>query len=356
MPTSETLIDAIARRAKVSPRTARRVLNGDEGKGLRSDAVQRAEQIRAVARSLGYRPNAAARAMREGNFGTIGLALSRGKSTSTLGKNLLAGVHDELEQRGLHLAVTRLSDGQLADDRYLPGLIRELMVDGLLMHYTHQEPPELVALIQRFRIPTMWINNQRPDDCVHPDDENGARLATEHLLELGHRDIAYWTFSNAVNNHYSVVARRAGYLRAMQAAGLPPTVVEKPLAQHEPRSLGDDFIASGRAILRAQPQVTAVVGGGHNEAMIASIAALSLGWSLPRDLSVIYVDQSIEDLGGLGLTCFTASQVALGRLAVVELMAKIAHPDQSRPPVRTPYTLFASRSCAAPRQRAARSR
>lgn len=340
-------IDAITREAGVSPRTARRVLNGDEGKGLRSDAVQRAEQIRAVAHSLGYRPNAAARAMREGSFGTVRLALSRGnQSTSTLGKNLLAGVHDELEQRGLHLPVTRISDGELADDRYLPGWIGELMVDGLLMHDTHQEPPELVALIARFRIPTIWINNQRPAACVHLDDESGARLATEHLLALGHRAIAYWSFSNADKNHSSVLARRAGYVHAMQAAGLVPMVVEQRLAQHSAEKPEDDFIASARAALSAGPQITAIIGGGHQKAMVASIAALSLGWSLSRDVSVIY----LEDVCGLGLTCFTTSQVALSRQAVIELAAKISCPKQLRAPV------FSSRSCATPRMRSSLNR
>lgn len=352
---SETTIslETVAERAGVSTRTAYRVLNGEGGLGKRRDAVERAERIRQVAHELGYRPNQAARAMREGRFATAGLVLSRGETTSSTAEGLIKGVHDGLAGHGMHLAVTRLSDDQFADERYLPGLLRELTVDGLLMYYTHDEPAELHDLIERYRIPTIWINNARPHDCVHPADHEGARQATAHLLELGHRRIAFWAFGDG-GGHYSNAAREAGYGEAMAAAGLSPLVRRRELHPQRLDRRGDDFVAVGRDWLQADPGVTAVVGGSHGQALVAAIAALSLGLRVPEDLSIIFVDQSLEDTAGLGLTRYWAAASEMGRAAVDELVAKITKPGRKRRPVTIPFRLFDGRSVAPPRKRGKR--
>lgn len=341
-------LETVAERAGVSTRTAYRVLNGEGGLGKRRDAIARAERIRAVAHELGYRPNQAARAMREGRFGTAGLVLSRGESTSSVAHGLLQGAHDGLAAHDVQLAVTRLNDDQLSDERFLPGLLRELTVDGLLMYYTHDEPQALQDLIERYRIPTIWLNNERDADCVRPDDEAGARLATEHLLALGHRRIAFWNFSPD-GTHYSIHARRRGYRQAMRAARRKVHLRERQLVTRRLDRPGDDYVAVGREWLRADRKVTAIVGSSHGVGMVAAIAALAEGRNLPRDLSVIFVDQSLDDTAGLGLTRFWASASEMGRRASDELLAKIRQPRRRRTPVSIPFALFDGRSCAAPR-------
>ena len=353
MTASTAILEEIARRAGVSQRTAYRVLNGEGGQGKRRDAVARAERIRLVAHELGYRPNQAARAMREGRFGSAGLVLSRGESTSSTAEGLIKGVHDRLADNGMHLALTRLSDDQLADERYLPGLLRELTVDGLLMYYTHDEPPELQDLLERYRIPTIWVNNARRHDCVHPDDQEGGRLATQHLIDLGHRRIAFWTFGDG-GGHYSNAARERGYREAMAAAELAPLLRRRDLQTRTQDRPGDDFVAVGREWLQADRGVTAIVGQSHGQALVATIAALSLGWSVPRDLSVIFADQSLEDTAGLGLTRYWAASSEMGRWGVDELVAKIANPRRKRPARTLPFRFFEGRSCGPPARRTRR--
>lgn len=344
--TSTALLDEIARRAGVSSRTAYRVLNGEGGKGQRCDAVARAARIHAVAHELGYRPNQAARAMRVGRFATAALLLGRGESTSTLAHGLLAGVHDQLADEGMHLTLARMTDEQLSDQRYLPGALRELMLDGLLLYYTHGEPPELEALLERFRIPTIWINNARLQDAVYPDDEAGARLATEQLLALGHRRIAWWSFS-AEEGHYSMAARRAGYRATMRAAGLEPEIRQQPLQAQQLDRPGDDHLAVARAWLTGE-RPTAVLGQSGKVGLVAAIAAFSLGLRIPEDLSVSFTDQSLDDVGGLGLSRCWCAASTMGRTAVRELVARIAAPDRPRSAVVIPYQYFAGRSCAPP--------
>ncbi|MDA3963341.1 MAG: LacI family DNA-binding transcriptional regulator [Planctomycetota bacterium] len=347
MTTTKATLDEIAQRAGVSIRTACRVLNGEGGKGARRDAVERAERIRAVAHELGYRPNQAARAMREGRFGTVGLVLSRGRSTSTVATGLLQGIHDQLALHDMHLAVARLSDDQLGDQQVLPGLLREQMLDGLLMGYSHNEPPALTELIARFRIPTIWLNNKRPEDCVHPDDYQGARRATEYLLGLGHRRIALWSHTTLASaHHYSVRDRRQGYVDVMKAARRRRLVWERDMRPHTHEQGGDDRIAHGRDWLNSEPRPTAILADNAGSATVAMMAALSLGLRVPHDLSILFVDQGLQDPAGLGLSRFWTDAANMGRRAVDELLAKIADPSEPRAPLAMPYELFRGCSCA----------
>ncbi|MDA3963570.1 MAG: LacI family DNA-binding transcriptional regulator [Planctomycetota bacterium] len=340
-------LDEIAKRAGVSSRTAYRILNGEGGKGARKDAIERAERIRAVAHELGYRPNQAARAMRDGRFGAAGLMLSRGESTSTVQSGLLQGVHDGLAEVGMHLTVARMSDDQFRDERYLPGALRDQMLDGLIMAYSHNEPPELVALLERYRIPTVWVNNARAGDCVCPADREAARLATEHLLKMGHKRIAYWSFSMP-GGHYSIADRRAGYCDAMQAAGRRPVIRERELVTTTAAREGDDFLAVAREWLDVKQRPTAIVGESQGVGLVASMAVLALGLRYPEDVSIMFVDQNVEDVGGLALSRFYCQAAAMGRAAVHELTAKIADPSTIRTPVSVPFTLFTGRTCAPP--------
>ena len=67
----------------------------------------------------------------------------------------------------------------------MPRLLTEACSDGLLIDYTHAIPPALLALIERHRIPAVWINSRQPLDCVRPDDEAAGYDATRRLLERG---------------------------------------------------------------------------------------------------------------------------------------------------------------------------
>jgi len=201
-----TTLDAIAARAGVTKATVSNVLNRNRV-GTRSDAVRNAQRIRKIAAELGYRPNMAARAIQTNRFNAVGLIASTEPRFSVY-QPYLAGLTRACRRKDLHLTLGEVVDEKLTDERYIPKVLREWAVDGLLIAYMAGFPPVLADLIEQYRIPSVWLNAKRDHDCVYPDDRGGMELATRHLVELGHQRIAF--FSVFPGGHYSSRDRRAG--------------------------------------------------------------------------------------------------------------------------------------------------
>jgi LacI family transcriptional regulator len=270
----------IAKAAGVSDMTVSRVLNGNADY-RRPTFRKRAERIRALADSLGYRPNAAARAARTGQFNAVTLLLSSNNRRSKLPEHMLEGIHDALEEQDLSLNLVRLPDEQLIDDGIVPRLLRERSSDGLLIDYIYDIPPRMIELIERHDVPAVWYNVDRDTNAVCPDDLQAGRLATELLLQAGHRRITYVSHNLTDETpHYSVLDRLRGYEQAMRDAGLTPRA-----STHRPGkfTFHDMFINW----LREPDRPTAVVA--YSPSMVAGVllASTEVGLRFPDDLSLI---------------------------------------------------------------------
>ena len=254
---------------------------------------------------------------------------SQGEARSGLPEALLRGIHDALDAHGLHLNVAFLPDERLVDAAYVPRILREWTSDGLLVNYNKLLPPGLERVLAESRVPAIWVNHKRPTDACHPDDHAAGRDATRSLLALGHRRIAYCSFSYRLDSlHYSETDRRQGYLDAMAEAGLEPLAVDRysyPAADYGARA------TVWRRILeppRRRP--TAVVVYGATAAISIVRAADVLGLAIPGDLSLltfggaaVYVGQELDT--------WLVPEVEMGRQAVEMLLAKIALPGDRLP-------------------------
>src|SRR5262245_28817077 len=181
-------IKEIARRTGLSIPTVGNVL----GRAANRYSAQTRQRVMKAAAELGYKPNASARAMRQGRFGCAALVLSRSKQQthSHIPSGLLDGLDDELAQHDMHLTVSRLTDEELSTEAFLPKVLRESMADGMIVNYTHEIPPAMLNLIHAHHAPAVWLNAKLGEDCVFPDDHGAARATTKQLIELGHRRIA----------------------------------------------------------------------------------------------------------------------------------------------------------------------
>lgn len=328
------LLSTIAAKAGVSERTAYRILNGGGGKGLRADAKVREETVQTIATQMGYRPNRAARATRSGRFDTVGLVLSTKGAASTMPPGFMVGVADSLAVNRRHLAVARFQDHQLIEEKMLPGLMREQMLDGILLYYTQDVPDELVALVEAHHLPTIWVNARRECDCVYPDDAQASMQAVDILIEQGHRAIGYagWTTST----HYSVTQRRLGYESAMSRHHLPIISDGRPLAVGTVGQPGGDVFAAAAHWLRHRGEQTAVITYSEREATAILIMARQQGLSVPGDLSIIHHGTSVLDALALGISLMVHDGAALGRAAVSLLDKKSARVQQNQLPVVVP--------------------
>ena len=299
-------------------------------------------QIIKAATEMGYRPNHSARAMRSGRFDYIALLLSTQTNRTYLPGELFRGILEELALHDLHLNVTRLPDEKLSDQSFVPKIMRELKVDGLLIDYIFNVPEHLIKMIEQHQIPSIWVNSQRENDCVYPDDYQGAYKATRHLLELGHRCIAY--VQHPHNMHHSARERRRGYEQAMSEANLGSEVFSSADCHTEEALLATQL----EAWLRSEKRPTAVFAYEAYYAMPILAAATRAGLQVPGQLSLVGVHDELISNPGFGISTMTLPVYEMGRTAVRMLLQKIAQPQKILEPCVLPLQWEAGRTCAPP--------
>ncbi|MEM1011405.1 MAG: LacI family DNA-binding transcriptional regulator [Planctomycetota bacterium] len=335
----------IASACGVSQPTVSRILG--RGPAAERHSAETRRLVLETAKRLGYRPNAAARAMGRNRFGAIGLLLSKREHASTLPPLFLDSVLDVCNERDLNLSLLRSDDATLTDSKRVPRLLRESSTDGLLIDYTHAIPPRLLEIVDRHRIPAIWLNSKQPADCIRPDDEQGGYDAARLLIERGHTKIAYLDMSHGPDadyRHYSADDRRVGYERALAEARLKPNIVQAESGETVPSA---ERVAFCRRLLEQVDRPTGVVCYGHVNHLVA--AALLVGLTVPEDLSVVtFADAPTNAISIEGVSGFLLPQREIGSAAVTMLLEKIADPSASVSPLVMPMTPFAGTTLAAP--------
>lgn len=326
-----TIVD-VAARAGVSKSVVSLVLRGT---GYVS-AEKRAAVEQAV-RELGYRPNAAARALVESRSRTVGVVLHDMRNPWFV--PAVEGLNTGLAEGGLQMV---MGDFRL-DTRTGGSLVRRLLemnVEGLVLVGTLPESPELAEAAGL--VPTVVLGapaGPAPSvTVVSNDDVAGAVLVVEHLAGLGHRRIAHvGAGGTAVGT-----ARRRGYEQAMRAAGLGGRVrvVEGGLTE-------EGGHRAGRELLAGPERPTAVFGVNDVVALGVLSAAEERGLAVPEELSVAGYDNTpVTRLRRIGLTSVETAGRAAGERAAALLLTRLT-PGAPRPADELlPPVLEARRSTA----------
>ena len=175
---------------------------------------------------------------------------------------------------------------------------RDVPMDGALVYSCTAESPAL-GWLHRRRLPLVYVDQVPVDDIdsVNVDDRAGAALAAQHLVDLGHRRVGIVTANvdgpagivddpvGAATNHVSR-ERMRGWLDALGAAGIRPTVVQQLRS-------GDHAGREGaRTLLSADPRPTAILCFSDATASGVLQAADEFGLVVPRDLSVVGFDDN----------------------------------------------------------------
>lgn len=199
----------VAQLAGVSQGTVSKALNG-RGQ-LREETRQRVQD---AAEKLGFQPNHVARSLIEGRTYTVGVLTSASFGRFTI--PLMEGIEDSL---GAGQVSTLLCDGRgdpLRERHYLQELLNR-RVDGLVVTGRRADPRRTIG---RLSIPVVYVLTQSDDPAdlsITYDDVQGAELATEHLLAVGRKRIAY---VSGPGRHLSTRNRQQGTERALRCAGL----------------------------------------------------------------------------------------------------------------------------------------
>ena len=184
-PRERATLRDVAKLAGVSISVVSRELNGDPVLRARGETRQR---IQEAAKELGYTPSHAARSLRLARAFAIGLLVP--DVTNPIYDRLIRGIDDAADELGYQVLLGRTERLETGSD-FLRRLVGEGRVDGFLVQRRDETDAHEFAHLIEGRAPVVLVNSrgsQRGSAVL--DDAAGARLATEHLLELGHRDIA----------------------------------------------------------------------------------------------------------------------------------------------------------------------
>ena len=270
--TTVTLRD-VAAASGVSLSTASRALD-ERGTASRSAA---AEHVRKVAEELGYHRNSFASSLRRGETRTLGVLVPR------LSDTVMALMFEELERaasdRG-YFAMVATSGDDPDDERRAAETLLDRNVDGLILA-TARLDDELPKLLRQRKVAHALVLRT---DGVSPsalgDDEVGGYLATRHLIDLGHREIAVVTGPSFTSTG---TARLAGARRAMEEAGITPRNEWLMAAGY---GIENGFVA-GETLLGGSPRPTAVFAANDNLAMGIMAAAHRCQAIMGRDLALV---------------------------------------------------------------------
>lgn len=205
----------VAARAGVSVRTVSNVVNGSA-----SVAEVTRRRVQDVLDEVGYRPNLAARNLRAGRTGLIGLAVPELHSPY-FGE--LAGLLVEAAQQRSWTVIIDQTHGDASAERRLLDRSGGRVLDGLIISPWSLDPAELTALAQASSTPVVLLGEHQPDglvDRVAVDNVAAADEATSHLIGSGRRRIAALGLQPHLHNG-TAEQRLAGYHRALAGAGLP---------------------------------------------------------------------------------------------------------------------------------------
>jgi len=268
----------VAKRAGVSTASVSRVLNHPDKVSARIR-----EKVTLAMEELGYVRDGAARALASRRSYSIGSVVP------TIGIGIFASGVERLQQRlqeyGYQLLIATTQYDASKEMEAVRSLI-ERGVDGVQL-VGQQHDPRIYALLQGRGIPYVNSYQYDPDNehpCIGFDNYRSAWELMRHLMELGHRDVGIITSPTRLNDR--IAARLNGMLACLKSYGIDQPanrIVEVPHRLADGRS-------AARALMRANPQITAICGTADALAIGALFELRAMGIAVPGEVSVAGYD------------------------------------------------------------------
>jgi LacI family transcriptional regulator len=293
----------VAQEAGVSPATVSRILNGT---ATVSPAKQAA--VDAAIKKFGFRPNPVARGLAGGR------TLSVGVLTQTLDSpfygEALRGIEDKLERAG-YIPVFVSGHWQEREERKALEALLSRRVDGVIVLAGRLSNAALKSYAKTLPLVVVGRDLKGPrlfSLCF--DNQAGAELATRHLIDQGHRRIAFIGGDPA---HQDAQERQAGYVAALASAGLAPDPA---------LMLTGDYTEMGgldavNRLLQSQQAFSALFAANDQTAIGASLGLYRHGLRVPDDVSLVGFDD-------LSLARFSIPPLTTVRQSVYEMGAQAA--------------------------------
>lgn len=336
-PLRQPTIRDVAERAQVSKSLVSLVLRG----APHVSDTRRQVVLQAIA-DLGYRPNAHARGLSRTKSDTVGVLLNDLRNPWFV--DLLEGLVATLHAAGLSPVLADSHTDRRIGRSSVEAMVRQ-GIDGLVVVGTTAESDAIEAAAET--MPIILAGTRDPNlpgvDIVVNDDEAGARAATRHLIDQGHRHIAHLRGPGRIGE-----LRLAGFREAMIDAGLEPGEFPETGGMSE-----ESGYAATRRLLIQERRPTGIFAFNDIAAIGALSAASDQGLSVPSDLSVVGYDNTyLSRIRHLSLTSVDNGNFAIGVQSAKYLIERLQTPVQLQRIHLVPASLEVRGSTAAPPARA----
>lgn len=289
----------VARLAGVSTATVSRALNGT---GQIAPPTRAA--IEAAVEQLGYRANTIARSLVTKSTQTIALLLP--DIANPFYAALVSGIQQHALSHGYTMLLCTTEGDAEREEQYL-SLLRAKQVDGALVDGLRL-PPDRIARFVRDGFPIVCLDRDLDSSSiplVQVDNRLGGRLATEHLIGLGHSRIGHVTGAQVLGIS---AERLTGYREALADAGISAD----PRLVTEGRFTEESGYEGARALLGVSPALTAIFAANDLSALGVLSALAESGRRVPADVSVVGFDD-------LRLSAFTSPSLTTIQQPAIEI-------------------------------------
>lgn len=328
MPTPKFTIRDVSKRAQVSITTVSNVLNGT---GNISEPTR--QRVLDVVKELGYVPDQRARSLKRNRSDMIELLFTHAEETMTSSRyfrDITASICAAASQHGYKVIVSVLSRRDPLHDQ-LNVIVRSGLVGGILL--AGPSPEEVEVFTKTVGDFTAMIISSMSDQpqisYVDVDNSGGMLTAVRHLVQLGHRRIAYLNPSEMDSHAYQ---RYQAYHQAMETNGLEDEISIFTIYPGREEELMASMIAK---------RSTAIIAFDDLRALQLSTYLMREGISVPRDIALVgFDDEDFATHMTPPLTTLAQPFVEMGKAAAEHLIARIEKPELPPAHLVLPLTLI----------------
>jgi len=307
-----TILD-VASHAGVSKSTVSNVVRGLPGV---SETTRR--RVRTAIEELGYRPNVLARQLVQQRTSILGVVV--GDLANPFYAEMAKSVERHAAARGYTAMFCNTEGDSQSELAGVETLLQHRVAGIVFLAFSGDETTMRETL--RHQVPAVFVScNADWGDTVSVDDALGARMGTQHLVDAGHRRIAFVSIPELEEE--SDRARWSGYCAALEGAGLGPPVRVR-WTPPAPTALVDGIERPLVALFRSADPMTAVFSANDVAAISLQEFADSVDLRVPGDVSIVgFDDVPMAGLARIGLTTVAQPRDELARLGIATIADRI---------------------------------